>query len=88
MHRAASRGGVFEPEQLEILQRVFDQTCIERGLFRVGIEAENLAAVIMGFFHIGIMTEADLRMVLKKKLDIKPSEILNPHYSSALGKKD
>ena len=49
MHRAASRGGVFEPEQLEILQRVFDQTCIERGLSRVGIEAENLAAVIMGF---------------------------------------
>ena len=50
MPRAASQGGVFEPEELEILQRVFDQACIDRGHARVGIEAENLA-VIMGLFH-------------------------------------
>ena len=67
MPRAASQGGVFEPEQLEILQRVFDQACIDRGHSRVGIEAENLAAVIMGLFHIGIMTEADLHVALNKQ---------------------
>jgi hypothetical protein len=70
MPRAASHG-VFEPEQLEILQRVFDQACIDRGHSRVGIDAENLAATIMHLFHTGIVSEADLHVALKK-LDKRP----------------
>ena len=72
MQLAASHSGVFEPEQLQILQRVFDQACIDRGHSRVGIEGENLAAMIMGLFHNGIVSEADLQAALKKRLDKKP----------------
>ena len=67
MPRAASQGGVFEPEQLEILQRVFDQACIDRGHSRVGIDAEILAATIIRLFHTGIVSEADLHVALDKR---------------------
>jgi hypothetical protein len=67
MPRAAAQGGVFEPEQLEILQRVFDQACIDRGHSRVGIDAEILAATIIRLFHTGIVSEADLHVAPDKR---------------------
>ena len=62
-----ARGGVFEPEQLEILQRVFDQACIDRGYLRTHAKAEDLAAVIMRLFNTGIVSEANLTVALNKK---------------------
>ncbi|GLS30737.1 hypothetical protein SAMN04488498_1298 [Mesorhizobium albiziae] len=67
MSRAAARGGVFEPEQLEILQRVFDQACIDRGYPRTGLDAEELASMILRLFHRGIMSEASLTVALDKE---------------------
>ena len=66
--RAAARGGVFEPEHLEILQRVFDQACLDRGISGEGTDAEDLAEAIILLFHAGIVSEAELNIVLMKEV--------------------
>ena len=58
--RAASAAGVFEPEDLSVLQRVFDQACKERGYARHSPEAEALAASIVSLFGNGIVNEGAL----------------------------
>ena len=50
MSRAAARGGVFEPEHLEILQRVFHQACMDRGISPEGTDAEDVAEANNLFF--------------------------------------
>jgi hypothetical protein len=65
--RAAAAGGIFPPEHLEILQRVFEQACLERGYPRDGLEAEELATLIVELFQGGIVSEADLRVALSRK---------------------
>jgi hypothetical protein len=67
MSRAAAAGGIFSPEQLGILQKIFDQTCADRGFPRDGPQAEDLAAVIVDLFHAGFVGETDLRVALAKK---------------------
>ena len=58
--RAASAAGVFEPEDLGILQRIFDQACKARGYARDSAEAGALAAEIVSLFGNGIVNEGAL----------------------------
>jgi hypothetical protein len=65
--RAAATGGIFEPSDLKILQRVFDQSCIDRGYAQDGEEAKELAAVIVDLFHAGFASEAQLSEAVARK---------------------
>jgi hypothetical protein len=58
--RIASNQGIFQPEELNILQRVFDQMCIERGCLPDSKDGEALAMELVALFQNGIMTENDL----------------------------
>jgi hypothetical protein len=55
-----SRAGVFQPEELEVLQRVFDQVCRERKHHPESEEAETIAVTIIVLFQTGLLTEHDL----------------------------
>ncbi|MFD1983846.1 RNA-binding protein [Mesorhizobium newzealandense] len=60
--------GVFEPADLDLLQRVFDQLCIERRLAPKDKEQrEELAEEIVGVFRNGITDEADLLHALSNR---------------------
>ncbi|MFK0689534.1 hypothetical protein ACFX5Q_15175 [Mesorhizobium sp. IMUNJ 23033] len=60
--------GVFDPADLDLLQRVFDQLCVERRLAQKDKEQrEDLAEEIVGVFRSGIMDEADLLRALSKR---------------------
>lgn len=61
-------GGAFEPADLALLQRVFDQLCIERRLAQKDKEErEDLAEDIVTVFQKGITDEADLVEALSKR---------------------
>ncbi|WP_149764167.1 hypothetical protein [Neomesorhizobium albiziae] len=51
MSGTAARGGVFEPEHLEIIKRVFNEACLDRGISHEGQEAQNLAEAIVLLFQ-------------------------------------
>jgi hypothetical protein len=59
-----AREGAFSPQDLRILQQVFDQACAERQITKGSIEAEALAAEIMMLFHSGIADESELNAKL------------------------
>jgi hypothetical protein len=54
------------PEHLEILQRVFDRACLDRGYPHDGPEAEELATLIVELFHSGFVSEANLNAALSR----------------------
>ncbi|RUX96595.1 MULTISPECIES: hypothetical protein [unclassified Mesorhizobium] len=61
-------GGVFAPADLDLLQRVFGQLCIERRLAQKDREQrEALAGEIVIVFQNGITDEADLLLALSKR---------------------
>ena len=61
-------GGVFETADLDLLQRVFDELCIERRLAQKDKEQrEDLAEEIVGVFQNGITDETDLLQALSKR---------------------
>ena len=70
--RIASEAGVFEPQDLDILQRVFDQVCRERECDPESLEGEAIAKTIIGLFRSGTQTERDLLVAID--LDRKSSE--------------
>lgn len=60
--------GVFEPADLDLFQRVFDQLGIELRLAQKDKEQrEELAEEIVGVFGNGITEEADLLNALSKR---------------------
>ncbi|OWK21305.1 RNA-binding protein [Mesorhizobium amorphae] len=60
--------GVFEPADLDLLQRVFDRLCDERRLAQKDKEQrEDLAEEIVSAFRNGIVDEADLLQALSKR---------------------
>ncbi|WP_165778599.1 hypothetical protein [Mesorhizobium wenxiniae] len=60
--------GVFEPADLGLLQRVFDQLCGERRLAQMDKEQrEDLAEEIVIVFQNGIDDEAGLLQALSKR---------------------
>jgi hypothetical protein len=66
----APRGGVFEPEELDILQRVFDQVCRERKYNRESEEAEAIAATMIVLFQTGVLTEHELLTAIDRGEDL------------------
>lgn len=59
---------VFLPSDLEIIQRVFDQLCIERRLaLKDGDQRNLLAAEVMGAFESGLIDETALWQSLSKR---------------------
>jgi hypothetical protein len=59
-----AREGTFSPEDLRVLQQVFDQACVERQITKDSVEAEALAAELMMLFHSGIAGERELNAEL------------------------
>ncbi|MFK0693203.1 RNA-binding protein [Mesorhizobium sp. IMUNJ 23033] len=60
--------GVFEPVDLDLLQRVFGRLCDERRLAQKDKEQrEDLAEEIVSAFRNGIVDEADLLQALSKR---------------------
>jgi hypothetical protein len=48
------------PEELDMLQRVFDRICQQRGLTKQSREAASVAASLMALFQSGIRSEKQL----------------------------
>ena len=60
--------GVFEPADLELLQRVFDRLCKERRLaLKNKVQRLELAAEIVAAFKHGIDDEAQLLQAVSKR---------------------
>ena len=60
--------GVFEPADLEMIQRVFDQLCKKRLLLPADtVEREELAAEIVDVYRHGVHDEAGLMQALSKR---------------------
>ncbi|GLS31355.1 hypothetical protein SAMN04488498_114100 [Mesorhizobium albiziae] len=60
--------GVFEPADLELLQRVFNQLCYERRLAQKDREQrEDLATQIIREFNSGTTDEADLLQAFSRR---------------------
>ncbi|MDR6820318.1 hypothetical protein J2X76_005515 [Neorhizobium sp. 2083] len=55
-----------QPEELDMLQRVFDVACVEAGIQKKSRQAEGLAATLLQLFQSGIHNEQDLEAALKK----------------------
>ncbi|WP_292242667.1 RNA-binding protein [Mesorhizobium sp.] len=59
---------MFTPVDLEIIQRVFDQLCVERRLaLKDGEQRMMLAAEVMEAFENGFTDEAELWQSLSKR---------------------
>lgn len=59
--------GIFEPADLDLLQRVFDRLCNERHLGKRDKEQrEALAQEVVTVFEIGVTNEAELRQALSR----------------------
>ncbi|WP_167484192.1 RNA-binding protein [Mesorhizobium tamadayense] len=60
--------GIFEPADLDLLQRVFDQLCKERRLSQKDREQRQaLAEEVVVVFQDGAMNEAELWQALSKR---------------------
>ncbi|RVD16284.1 RNA-binding protein [Mesorhizobium sp. M4B.F.Ca.ET.215.01.1.1] len=60
--------GVFEPADLDLLQRVFDQLCVELRLAQQDKEQrEDLAADIVSVFRNGLTDEGELLQAVSKR---------------------
>lgn len=66
----ANHSGVFNPSDIGLLQRVFDQVCLER---RLGPEdrekRDDLAEEILRTFRRGVMDETELKAALPGSAD-------------------
>ncbi len=56
-----SYGGIFGPDDLTLLQKLFDEVCLARGYPPDGEDAEYMALLIVTLFRSGIVDEASLR---------------------------
>ncbi|WP_322419562.1 RNA-binding protein [Mesorhizobium huakuii] len=64
----AGCGGMFEPEDLDVLQRVFDRLCAERRLAQKDREQrEVLAQDVICLFQVGVTDEDELWRALTKR---------------------
>jgi|TARA_R110002012_G_scaffold155562_2_gene316450 hypothetical protein len=54
----------FQPEDLELLQRVFENACARRGIVGEAPQAAELAAMLIDLFQCGIRGEKQLLTML------------------------
>ena len=64
---AKEYGGIFTPEDLQLLQRLFDEVCSERGYAPDSEHAEYTALLIVTLFNSGFVDETSLRKALEDK---------------------
>ena len=57
-------GGIFGPEDLELLQKLFDEFCEARGYAPKSADAEHTAFLFFTLFRGGIVDEGSLRKAL------------------------
>jgi len=55
-----------QPEDLDLLQRVFDATCAEAGIEKKSRQAEGLAATLLKLFQSGVRDEQKLQAAMAK----------------------
>lgn len=55
---------IIDPEELVMLQRVFDELCAQRGITKSTPEAMGVAETLMDLFQSGIRTEEQLLAML------------------------
>ncbi len=53
-----------EPEELDLLQRVFDATSAEVGIEKKSRQAEGLAATLLKLFQSGVRDEQKLQVAV------------------------
>ncbi|TDK35189.1 hypothetical protein E2F50_13075 [Rhizobium deserti] len=53
------------PEQLRLLQRVFDRACEATGIKKNTLQAEGLAATVIKLYNSGIQDEEKLEVMLE-----------------------
>lgn len=58
----------FQPEEVDLLQRVFDGLCLQGGITRDSIRAELLAAVLIQSYQSGVTNEAALLRLGHKRM--------------------
>ena len=58
--------GTARPDQLAMLQRVFDRTCAASGIEKRTPQAEGLAATILRLFHEGVQDEEKLEDLVSR----------------------
>ena len=55
---------IIDPEELVLLQRVFDKVCVRRGVAKDTPEATGIAEILIGIFQSGIRAEEQLLAML------------------------
>jgi len=55
-----------QPEELDLLQRVFDVTCAEAGIEKKSRQAEGFAAMLLKLFQSGVRDEQKLKAAAEK----------------------
>lgn len=55
-----------QPEELNMLQRVFDVTCAAAGIRKNSPQAEGLAATLLKLFQSGVRDEHQLEAMIAK----------------------
>lgn len=56
----SASAGIAYPEDLELLQQVFDRICSDHKVKRGSIQAELVAQTAISLFHDGVLEEAAL----------------------------
>jgi hypothetical protein len=62
---AKEYGGVFRPEDLALLQKLFDEVCEARGYAPDSEQSEYMALLIFTLFNSGFVNETSLRKALE-----------------------
>ncbi|KAA9384130.1 hypothetical protein [Neorhizobium galegae] len=65
-HVSFTSGDPLQPEELDLLQRVFDLTCAEVGIEKKSRQAEGLAATLLKLFQSGTRDERELKAAVAK----------------------
>lgn len=66
MSHLHQRTEALRPEQIAILQRVFDRTCARAGIAKNTLRAEGLAATLFRLFQEGVQDENKLDELMAK----------------------
>lgn len=67
-----SKPGGIQPEDIDLLQRVFDQLCKEQRLNPRSVDAELMGAALIVNYQTGAKDEATLLKVARKRPEHSP----------------
>lgn len=63
-HVSFTHGEPLQPEELDLLQRVFDETCAQVGIEKKRLQAEGLAATLLKLIQSGLRDEKELKAAI------------------------